>query len=53
MKPATISLLVTMSITAIAVTGCSCSDDEGLPVRVVNESAWDARVLDIAEAVKS
>ncbi|MFE2582684.1 hypothetical protein [Streptomyces sp. NPDC059378] len=34
-----------MGIAAISITGCSSSGDEGLPVRVVNKSAWDALVV--------
>ncbi|MEU1033472.1 hypothetical protein ABZ402_33075 [Streptomyces mirabilis] len=45
MKRPRISLLVALGLAAFSVTGCSSSDDEGLPVRVVNESAWDARVV--------
>ncbi|MGW1963501.1 hypothetical protein ACWCPD_25000 [Streptomyces sp. NPDC001935] len=40
-----ISLLVALGIGAVSVAGCGSSDDEGLPVRVVNESAWDAHVF--------
>ncbi|MEU2589041.1 hypothetical protein ABZ612_40885 [Streptomyces avermitilis] len=42
-----ISLLAALGIAAISVTGCGSSDDaaEGLPVRLVNESAWDAQVV--------
>ncbi|MFF4355875.1 hypothetical protein [Streptomyces sp. NPDC001604] len=46
MKRPRISLLVAaLGIVAVSVTGCGSSDDEELPVRVVNESAWDARVF--------
>ncbi|MFF4164004.1 hypothetical protein [Streptomyces sp. NPDC001741] len=34
-----------LAIVAVSVTGCGSSDDEGLPVRVVNESAWDAHMF--------
>ncbi|MGW5098956.1 hypothetical protein [Streptomyces sp. NPDC004100] len=40
------SLVAAPAVTAFAVTGCGGSDDEGLAVRVVNQSAWDARVVD-------
>ncbi|MET7439625.1 hypothetical protein [Streptomyces sp. NPDC005568] len=30
---------------AVSLAGCGGSGDEGLPVRVVNESVWDARVM--------
>ncbi|MEY2248348.1 hypothetical protein [Streptomyces sp. BF23-18] len=39
------SLLTALGIAAVSVTGCGGADDEGLPVRLVNESAWDARVV--------
>lgn len=45
LKRPRISLLVALGIAAVSVTGCGSSDDEGLPVRVVNESAWDAHVF--------
>ncbi|MFD8808905.1 hypothetical protein [Streptomyces sp. NPDC059597] len=38
------SLVAALAVTALAVAGCGGSDDEGLPVRLVNQSAWDARV---------
>ncbi|MGW7426187.1 hypothetical protein ACWGJB_40365 [Streptomyces sp. NPDC054813] len=48
MKRPRIALLAALGITAVFVTGCGGSGDdgdEGLPVRLVNESAWDAHVL--------
>lgn len=45
MKRPRVSLLVALGIVAISVTGCGSSDDKGLPVHVVNESAWDAHVF--------
>jgi hypothetical protein len=45
MKRPRVSLLVALGIAALSVTGCSSSDDEGLPVQLVNESAWDAHVV--------
>ncbi|MER5793701.1 hypothetical protein [Streptomyces sp. NPDC001980] len=45
MKRTRVTLLAALGITAIFVTGCGSSGDEGLPVRLVNESAWGAHVL--------
>lgn len=50
MKRPRILLLVALGIVAFSVTGCGSSDsgssdDKGLPVHVVNESAWDAHVF--------
>ena len=45
-----ISLLAALGIAAVSVTGCGGTDDEGLPVRVVNESAWDALVVNYETA---
>ena len=44
MKRPRISLLVALGIVAVSVTGCGSSDDKGLPVHVVNESAWNGAV---------
>ncbi|MEU5281738.1 hypothetical protein AB0G87_35620 [Streptomyces asoensis] len=38
-------MLTATVIAAISLTGCGSSDDEGLTVRVVNESAWGALVV--------
>lgn len=46
------SLLAALAVTAISVTGCGSSGDEGLPVRVVNESAWDAQVFGCTQCGK-
>jgi hypothetical protein len=47
MKPPRIPLLVAIGLAAISVTGCGDSGDAvgGLPVRLVNKSAWDAHVF--------
>ncbi|MFI7401761.1 hypothetical protein ACIBW9_15035 [Streptomyces sp. NPDC049541] len=38
-------MVAALGIVAFSVTGCGSSDAGGLPVRVVNESAWDAHVF--------
>ncbi|MFJ3640840.1 hypothetical protein ACIPRD_13915 [Streptomyces sp. NPDC090108] len=42
------ALLAALSVVAVSVTGCgvgSGDEDEGLPVRFVNRSAWDAHLF--------
>ncbi|WP_199553049.1 hypothetical protein [Streptomyces sp. N35] len=41
-------LLAAAGLAAVSATGCGGSADavEGLPVKVVNKSAWDAQVFD-------
>ena len=50
-RPRMSLLVAALGIVAVSVTGCGSSDDsggsddKGLPVHVVNESAWDAHVF--------